>query len=312
MRLLPMKRLLPLFAFILLGPSLRADLAFVALGDWGRDGKNGQRENAVQLGQTADTIHSQLVLALGDNFYDDGVKTVTDSQWHTSFEDIYTARSLQTPWYVVPGNHDYHTSVQAQIDYSKTSARWHMPARYYTWTEKVDDHATAQFFAIDTSPFVAAYRATPEKYGDVATQNPDEQLAWLEKQLTASTAQWKIVFGHHPVYSAGTKHGNTKELVVRLKPLLEKYGVQLYISGHEHDLQYLRDEGSVHYFVSGAGSEVRGTGKGPQTVFSFGDTSGFLAAQLTADSAHLQFVDTHGKILYHTDVPCRTSAAPHS
>ena len=63
------------------------------------------------------------------------------------------------------------------------------------------------------------------------------------------------------------------ELVARLKPLLEKYGVQAYLAGHEHDLQYLRDAGPVHYFVSGAGSEVRGTGKNEHTIFSNGEAS---------------------------------------
>eukprot|EP01035_Chromulina_nebulosa_P058543 gene58543-80156_t len=219
-----MKKILLLLCVLVAALTARADLAFLAVGDWGRDGKEGQRETAVQMGKTAAALGSRFVLSLGDNFYDVGVKTVHDSQWRTSYEDIYTAPSLQTPWYVALGNHDYKTSAQAQIDYTKTSKRWRMPARYFTWTETVDANTTAQFFCIDTSPFLAAYRAAPASYGDIATQDARTQLAWLGKELAASKARWKIVFGHHPVYSAGTKHGDTAELVVNLKPLLEKYG----------------------------------------------------------------------------------------
>ena len=53
-----------------------------------------------------------------------------------------------------------------------------------------------------------------------------------------SSADYIIVAGHHPVLSAGA-HGNTGCLVSRLKPLLEKYGVTAYFSGHDHNLQVM-------------------------------------------------------------------------
>jgi hypothetical protein len=40
-----------------------------------------------------------------------------------------------------------------------------------------------------------------------------------------------------------------------LEPLLEKYGVRLYMSGHEHNLQHLHVDGAnPHYLISGGGS----------------------------------------------------------
>lgn len=43
-----------------------------------------------------------------------------------------------------------------------------------------------------------------------------------------------------------------------VEPLLQKYGVQLYLAGHDHDLEHIHVPGQLtHHIVSGAGSQVR-------------------------------------------------------
>lgn len=276
-------------------------LQFVVIGDWGRNGKYLQRETGVQMGRTAEAIGARFVISTGDNFYPDGVAGVDDPQWKTSFEDIYTAASLQCPWYVVLGNHDYHKKAQAQVDYSAVSRRWRMPARYFAFSEAVADGVRADFFLIDSNALVEGYRKT-EKYGDLRAQDEKAQLAWLEKALAASTARWRIVVSHHPVYSSSGKHGDTKELVRDIKPLLEKHGVQVFLNGHEHDMQHLK-EGRVHYFCSGAGSQTRDTSTGPRTQFSLGKRSGFMTVALTADTFTGRFIDNEGVEVYKVALP---------
>lgn len=277
------------------------ELPFVVIGDWGRNGKYLQRETGVQMGRTAEAIGARFVISTGDNFYPDGVAGVEDPQWKTSFEDIYTAKALQCPWYVVLGNHDYHKKAQSQVDYSAKSARWRMPARYFAFSETVAPGVQADFFMLDSVAMIEGYRKS-EKYGDVKTQDVKAQLAWLEKALAGATARWKIVVAHHPVYSSSGKHGDTKELVRDVKPLLERYGVQVFINGHEHDMQHLR-EGKVHYFCSGAGSQTRETSSGPRTQFSLGMRSGFMTVVLTADTFTGRFVDHTGAEVYRVSLP---------
>ena len=79
----------------------------------------------------------------------------------------------------------------------------------------------------------------------------ERQLEWLEYVLKHNTSKWIIVFGHYPIYSNGC-HGNTRELHTHLLPLLKKYKVHLYLSGHDHNISYYKDE--VHCLVSGCGS----------------------------------------------------------
>jgi len=81
-------------------------ISFLAVGDWGRDGAFHQAEVAARMGETATALYADFVISVGDNFYEDGVASVDDPKWKTSFEDVYTAPSLQIPWYVALGNHD--------------------------------------------------------------------------------------------------------------------------------------------------------------------------------------------------------------
>ena len=236
-------------------------LTFLAVGDWGRDGASHQRDVAGQMGLAAHRAGCRFIVSTGDNFYENGVQSARDPQWESSFERIYTAPSLQLPWYAVLGNHDYRGVPQAQIDYAIGSGRWRMPARYYRVAGSELGLADADLFFLDTSPLVHKYRDSVEGAiaMNVATQDVEAQLAWLDQELARSQAPWKIVFGHHTIYSGGSAHGNTVELVAQVMPLLERHGVQVYINGHEHDLQHIRVR-AVDYICAGAGSETRPTG----------------------------------------------------
>jgi acid phosphatase len=114
-----------------------ASLNFLAVGDWGRGGANHQREVAIRMGESAQELDARFVISVGDNFYEDGVTSVDDPAWQASFEKIYDAPSLQVPWRVILGNHDYRGSVQQSglIACAANRGRLRIAFRDYTGAE---------------------------------------------------------------------------------------------------------------------------------------------------------------------------------
>lgn len=271
---------------------------FMIVSDWGRNGIQIQQEVADQMSKTADSVGAKFIATCGDNFQINGVASVQDPLWMANFESVYKGNSLQVDWFPVLGNHDYRGSTQAEIDYSKISRRWRLTEHYYSFAKKINDSVSARFIFLDTPPLVGEYRSNPAEYPDAVKQNGDKEIEWLKGILSDSKEQWKIVFGHHPVFSASKKHGNTQEMIDRVKPLLEKYNAQLYICGHDHDFQHLKEKGGkTEYFVTGTGSEIRESSSNEMSVFSKSEP-GFSVVSLKADSLKICFVGTKGNIIY--------------
>src|SRR6476661_6274103 len=61
---------------------------FIAIGDTGK-GNADQRRVAVAIRDLCAARGCDFVLMLGDNIYDAGVESTTDSQWQTKFEQLY-------------------------------------------------------------------------------------------------------------------------------------------------------------------------------------------------------------------------------
>jgi len=275
-------------------------LKFIAFGDWGRNGEKDQTQVATQMARWAAATPPQFIISVGDNFYEDGVADTDDPQWQTSFERVYADPALQVPWYVILGNHDYRGSCEAQLAYGKISPRWQMPARYFQQTHQLNATTAADFFYLDTSPLLGMYYTDPKMGPQIRAQNMPAQIEWFKNALAASTAQWKIVFGHHPIYSGGI-HSDTKELVEHILPLLHEHKVQAYFNGHDHDLQHMLEH-KLNLFCTGAGSRVRFTFNTRYTKFSR-STPGFTTVNLTPDKMDVRMIDNQGRQIYAVTLP---------
>lgn len=108
---------------------------------------------------------------------------------------------------------------------------------------------------------------------------------------TGPPPAWLFVAGHYPVFSVGT-NGDTDELQTYLQPLLERYKVDAYFSGHDHMSEHLQRNG-VDYFVAGAGAmtdTARRTSKG-QLVWAGENYAAFGIVEVTSQSFRVSFID---------------------
>ena len=107
------------------------------------------------------SVQPSFLVALGDNFYSNGVSSATDALWNYLWKDVYLADypSLNIPWYPVFGNHDYGggaSAVQAQIDRYHAHADddiWMFESSNYTRRFDIpgDQGASVMIVFIDTT-----------------------------------------------------------------------------------------------------------------------------------------------------------------
>jgi tartrate-resistant acid phosphatase type 5 len=214
---------------------------FIAVGDAG-EGNDAQFEVADAMEAVCAERGCDFVVYLGDNFYTDGVESVDDSEFEDKFELPYA--NLDLPFYVVNGNHDLDAEdgvldlwkADIYVEYSEISDKWTMPAPYYNvlWGD-------VELFGLDTTQLV---------YGD------EDQEDWLDGALDASVAPWKIVFGHHPHLSNGAHGHDDNDLWEDAFEDIVCERADLYLSGHDHTLQWLEPSCGVELVVSGAGAKL--------------------------------------------------------
>jgi metallophosphoesterase superfamily enzyme len=282
---------------------------FVVIGDFGRVGDYYQKQVAREMGHAMNVLDAEFVVSVGDNFYPNGVASTTDHHWLSSFEQIYTDPSLYRDWYLALGNHDYQGNVQAQIDYSQVSRRWNMPSRYFSKTMKLKNDEKVLLVVMDTNPFIDGYHKNPEKYIGVKEQDTTAQMNWLKQTLNTSDSaiKWKIVVGHHPMYSGGHRKDSkdTKLFEAKFATFFDEYKVDAYVCGHEHDLQIIKPEGKyTTQFLSGAGSEIRKSGEREGTIFA-ASVPGFLTFTILGNRLLVQAVkanETTAEVVYKHEI----------
>ncbi|KAL5015661.1 hypothetical protein ScPMuIL_005250 [Solemya velum] len=292
-------------------------LSFLVVGDWGGVPYSPystivEQSCAKQMGVAAKKYKTQFTLALGDNFYYSGVDSVDDKRFKETFEDIYTSKYLNKPWFVLAGNHDHRGNVSAQIAYTKRSKRWNFPDYYYNMTFTVPHTSTVvEVVMIDTvllcgntDDFTILQPLGPESLSAA-----NKQWEWLEKTLKNSKADYLLVAGHYPVYSIAT-HGPTKILVKKLLPLLQKYKVTAYLCGHDHNLQHLQTKKKgtqLDFFVIGSGNFIDDSQRHKSDVpsgsskFYFAEDSGlggFSVVNVTPSRMKFKIIDGKGDSIY--------------
>jgi len=278
-------------------------LRFIALGDGGEGNTTQYKVAEVAKAVCEAKGGCEFALYLGDNIYNSGASDSDDSQFQTKFEMPYAI--LPFRFYVVLGNHDYggegagfeFWKAEAQVGYTELSSKWTMPERFYLFSTPADagppDAPVATFFGLDTNAIMWT--------GD------GDQQSWLEGGLAAAPAGWKIGFGHHPYVSNG-QHGNAGEyegfswLPVASGQNVKEFfdeavcgKVDVYLSGHDHNRQWLEPACGTEFIVSGTAAKTTElVGHGSPTFFETDQKGGLLLVELTATTFKGTFYDEDG------------------
>jgi len=248
-----------------------------------------QKAVAAAMTQRAKSDGLDFMITVGDNFYEDGVKSAADPMFKSAFVDVYSDAALQVPVYPALGNHDHRGNIQAQIDYSAKNKNWKLPAAYYTFTRTMGDGTKVAFFVIDTDPIKLKKDVTA-------------QLTWLDQELSKSDARWKFVYGHHPLYSHTARDREAERKIMReaIEGILVKYKVDTYFAGHDHILEMPKAVQGVTHVISGGGA-------GPQKAYGVKWTDeslyaatlgGYVLCRVSKDELVIEFVRLDGKTQY--------------
>jgi tartrate-resistant acid phosphatase type 5 len=250
-----------------------ASLAFAVIGDFGvgirRDTPTRrQQQVAYALRHTVDAEGVRLLLTTGDNIYATarilgvaiGGTGEEDDDWFFTYFQPYRYVLNRVPVYPSIGNHDADET-EERDDRAQVEDNFYLrermaseeaagrasfcPGLFYRFNYGSD----IEFVCIDTSKedFFRGYRLFEfPKHWD-----------FIEQSFPAGRPrpQWRIPFSHHPLYSAGPQHHNTRGME-RLLPLFERSGVRVMFTGHEHNFQHSRTP-LLDHFVTGAAGKVR-------------------------------------------------------
>ncbi|TWT71471.1 metallophosphoesterase [Crateriforma conspicua] len=230
-------------------------------------------------------------MLLGDNFYESGVDSIDDPRFDSDFEALFDVDSFDIPFYVCLGNHDVGGDAEAQVQYTNRSRRWKMPARYFRTRETAGDQ-TIDIFVLDTNTLLTD------------SAEADQQMRWFRDELSTSDADYKLVVGHHPAVTGG-QHEVAERIGRVLPPVFEEFDVDVYFSGHDHDLQLLQSDAGWLQVVSGAGAKLRSTTWVDETMFAEA-TPGFCWLLVDEHALSLSYYDTDERLFTH-NVPKVTS-----
>jgi Icc-related predicted phosphoesterase len=195
---------------------------FVAFGDT-RTGHDFHREIADRIL----SLRPDFAIHVGD--------LVTygsqDSEWDRFFE-IEHALLASVPLFPSPGNHEGNDQRYFDAFVLPGNERWYS----FDW-----GNVRVISLQID---------------GIMPFGKESEQVQWLESTLAATSQEWVIVVFHIPPFDSLAEDEMGYAVRVNIVPLLERYGVDLVLCGHNHNYERLLVNGISYIVAGGGGAEL--------------------------------------------------------
>jgi len=215
-------------------PGTPGNYRFWMVGDCGNASTNQINCMNQYLAYNGGRITNAFLLS-GDNAYNSG----TNAEYNSKFFSIYQNDALKKmTMYSAPGNHDYNNGASTAttvpyFTYFQTPANGEsggVPSNnpaYYSF-----DYGNVHFLSLDSYGRVGA---------DKMYDTTGAQTLWIKQDLAANNKKWVIAYWHHPPYTMGSHNSDSEgDLVAihqRFIKILERYGVDMIITGHSHDYE---------------------------------------------------------------------------
>ena len=165
---------------------MKADsVKFAVIGDTG-SGSEKQRDVGAMMVQYHALFPFDFVLMMGDNMYGGEAPQDFEKKFAEPYKSLLDQK---VKFYATLGNHDQ----ALQVNYQNFNMNG---KEYYRFTK-----GKIAFYSLNSN------------YMD------KKQVQWLEDQLSHETAEWKVMFFHHPPYSSAKKHGSDGQLREVVEPI---------------------------------------------------------------------------------------------
>ena len=296
-----------------------ARLIFVGDTGTGDDRASGV---AAQIRHQAEAGPVSHVFLLGDNVYDyRGPHSIADR-----FLDVYRAvSSLGVRIHAALGNHDLDDCADSGLrPVPRGESAYRMSPRCSAQSQMrtpelgyVDGF---RYYSIaipgglqgpprpDEPPLVEVFVLDSNTLGKMQTKlahgTDHPQLRWLAETLRRSTARWKVVAMHHPVYAPVRCRwfrfrcrGADEALRTELEPIFLEYGVDVVFQAHQHLYARLRTQRGIRYFVTGAGGRKADSFRQGERTFPREDRGAFnhfVYVRATDDRFSYCVIDSNG------------------
>ena len=253
-------------------PNLENSVKFAVIGDGGR-GNQPQRDVAEQMVRFHQRFAFPFVIMVGDNLYEG---PASPEDYRLKFEEPYAPLLAEgVEFYAALGNHDD----PKEVHYEHFNMRGR---RYYRFAPPGNLVARlttpVQFFALDS------------------TYLDSGQLTWLDAELSASPADWKIVFLHHPLYTSGRYRTSAFVNRATLESIFRRHHVSVVFSGHEHIYQRTTLQNGIQYFVTGGAGSLR-PGDGTRASYiarTYSANYHFMLVEIEGETMHFQAISRTG------------------
>lgn len=190
------------------------------------------KSEVATIGAAMATAAPDFWVHAGDVIYPDPLT----GSWIAGFFMPFEALARRSPCYVAIGNHDLMGDNGERVLQTFT-----LPTRPGTADERMYSYAWGSVRVVVMDTNITFDAATPS-------------LAYLKAALSDATEPWVVVVGHHPILSA-SRNRDRADMVEHFLPVLERAGVDLYVSGHDHTYQRLRTPGGMRLVVTGGGGK---------------------------------------------------------